>query len=59
MARFRCLDCGQRSASVIGCTRCGTTAGRQTRHCPVHGATCRPAPGCRPCRTVHRSHLDA
>ncbi|WP_436758484.1 hypothetical protein [Streptosporangium sp. V21-05] len=53
MARFFCLDCRSRSASAIGCRRCGTTTGRQVQRCPVHGARCRAA--CRQCRTLTRS----
>jgi len=53
MARFFCLDCRSRSASAIGCRRCGTTTGRQVQRCPVHGARCRAA--CRVCRTLARS----
>lgn len=56
MRRFRCSDCGQRSASVIGCRRCGTSTGRRLQLCPVHGATCRP--GCRACRTRFRASAD-
>ncbi|WP_202638439.1 hypothetical protein [Bailinhaonella thermotolerans] len=54
MARFQCLDCGQRSTSVVGCRRCGTTTGRPIQHCPVHGEPCRRA--CRHCRIFARSH---
>ncbi|GAA3669106.1 hypothetical protein GCM10022224_036540 [Nonomuraea antimicrobica] len=53
MSRFRCLDCGQRSANVIGCRRCGTATGRRVQLCPIHGATC--LPGCRTCRIRFRS----
>lgn len=52
MRRFRCSECGQRSVSVIGCRRCGTSTGRRLQLCPIHGATCRP--GCRACRTCFR-----
>lgn len=52
MARFRC-ECGQRSASVIGCARCGTKSGRRIELCPIHGATCRT--GCRSCRIRFRA----
>ncbi|MEV5557133.1 hypothetical protein AB0L44_26035 [Nonomuraea wenchangensis] len=51
--RFRCSSCGQRSTSVVGCQRCGTSTGRHVQLCPQHGATCRP--GCRTCRTRFRS----
>lgn len=53
MTRFHCSECGQRSANVIGCQRCGTTTGRRVQHCPAHGAACRPA--CRTCRIRFRS----
>ncbi|MGW3347776.1 hypothetical protein ACWDA3_31155 [Nonomuraea rubra] len=52
MTRFRCLDCGQRSDSIIGCRRCGTVTGRRTQLCPAHGAG--RAPGCRACRVNFR-----
>ncbi|MBB3730075.1 hypothetical protein [Nonomuraea dietziae] len=57
MARFRCFDCGQRSANVIGCRRCGSTKGRRTELCPMHGAACRP--GCRTCRIRFRAQSHA
>ncbi|MBB6556985.1 hypothetical protein [Nonomuraea rubra] len=53
MTRFRCLDCGQRSDSIIGCRRCGTVTGRRAQLCPAHGAG--RAPGCRACRVNFRS----
>lgn len=53
MARFRCTGCGQRSASVIGCTRCGTVTGRRIQPCPLHGTLFRPA--CRACRARFRT----